>query len=49
MTAWRVLSPSAQQIVDPRVRRSWHHLNHEDGKLTSARLYAEKDGVKPPM
>jgi hypothetical protein len=24
-------------------------LKHEDGKLTSARLYAEKDGVKPPM
>jgi hypothetical protein len=24
-------------------------LKQEDGKLTSARLYAEKDGVKPPM
>jgi hypothetical protein len=24
-------------------------LKHEDGKLTSDRLYAEKDGVKPPM
>ena len=24
-------------------------LKHEDGKLTSGRLYAEKDGVKPPM
>jgi hypothetical protein len=24
-------------------------LKHEDGKLTTARLYAEKDGVKPPM
>ena len=24
-------------------------LKHEDGKLTSARLYAEKDGIKPPM
>jgi hypothetical protein len=22
---------------------------HDDGKLTSARLYVEKDGVKPPM
>ena len=22
---------------------------HEDGKLTSAGLYAEKDGIKPPM
>jgi len=22
---------------------------HDDGKLTSARLYAEKDGIKPPM
>jgi hypothetical protein len=24
-------------------------VKHEDGKLTSARLYAEKDGIKPPM
>jgi hypothetical protein len=24
-------------------------LKHPDGSLTSARLYAEKDGVKPPM
>jgi hypothetical protein len=24
-------------------------LKQEDGKLTSARLYAEKDGIKPPM
>jgi hypothetical protein len=24
-------------------------LKHEDGKLTSARLHAEKDGIKPPM
>jgi hypothetical protein len=24
-------------------------LKHEDGKLTSARLYAEEDGIKPPM
>jgi len=24
-------------------------LKHDDGKLTSARLYVEKDGVKPPM
>jgi hypothetical protein len=24
-------------------------LKHEDGKLTSARLYAEKGGIKPPM
>jgi len=22
---------------------------HDDGKLTSARLYVEKDGIKPPM
>jgi hypothetical protein len=24
-------------------------LKHDDGKLTSGRLYVEKDGVKPPM
>jgi hypothetical protein len=24
-------------------------LRHEDGKLASARLYVEKDGIKPPM
>jgi hypothetical protein len=24
-------------------------LKQEDGKLTAARLYAEKDGIKPPM
>jgi hypothetical protein len=24
-------------------------LKHEDGKLTSARLYAEKDSTKPPL
>ena len=24
-------------------------LKHDDGKLTSARLYVEKDGIKPPM
>jgi hypothetical protein len=24
-------------------------FKHEDGKLTSTRLYAEKDGIKPPM
>jgi len=29
----------------PFLRRS----THEDGKLMSSRLYAEKDGVKPPM
>ena len=24
-------------------------LKHDDGTLTSTRLYVEKDGVKPPM
>jgi hypothetical protein len=24
-------------------------LKHPDGSLTSNRLYAEKDGIKPPM
>jgi len=24
-------------------------LKHDDGKLTSTRLYVEKDGIKPPM
>jgi hypothetical protein len=24
-------------------------MKHDDGKITSARLYVEKDGIKPPM
>ena len=24
-------------------------LKHPDGRLTSNRLFAEKDGIKPPM
>ncbi len=27
----------------------WVYAEADDGKLTSARLYAEKDGIKPPM
>jgi len=36
-------------VCEPGVAVVVIALKHEDGKLTSARLYAEKDGIKPPM
>ena len=41
--------PGDISLLKPRVAVFVIALKHEDGKLTSARLYAEKDGVKPPM
>ena len=41
--------PGDISLLKPGVAVFVIALKHEDGKLTSARLYAEKDGVKPPM
>src|ERR1700739_4507343 len=38
---WSLLTPAAAVCV--------FALKHPDGTVTSSRLYAEKDGVKPPM
>ena len=42
-------APGDISLLKPGVAVFVIALKHEDGKLTSARLYAEKDGVKPPM
>jgi hypothetical protein len=42
-------SPGDISLLKPGVAVFVIALEHEDGKLTSARLYAEKDGIKPPM
>ncbi len=41
--------PGDISLLKPGVAVFVIALKHEDGKLTSARLYAEKDGIKPPM
>ena len=41
--------PGDINLLKPGVAVFVIALKHEDGKLTSARLYAEKDGIKPPM
>jgi hypothetical protein len=41
--------PGDVNLLKPGVAVFVIALKHEDGKLTSARLYAEKDGIKPPM
>ena len=41
--------PGDISLLKPGVAVFVIAAKHEDGKLTSARLYAEKDGVKPPM
>ena len=41
--------PGDISLLKPGVAVVVIALKHEDGKLTSARLYAEKDGIKPPM
>jgi hypothetical protein len=41
--------PGDMSLLKPGVAVFVIALKHEDGKLTSARLYAEKDGIKPPM
>jgi hypothetical protein len=42
-------APGDMSLVKPGIAVFVIAVKHEDGKLTSARLYAEKDGVKPPM
>jgi hypothetical protein len=41
--------PGDVSLLKPGIAVFVIALKHEDGKLTSARLYAEKDGIKPPM
>ena len=41
--------PGDISLLKPGVAVFVIALKHEDGKLSSARLYAEKDGIKPPM
>jgi len=41
--------PGDISLLKPGVAVFVIALKQEDGKLTSARLYAEKDGIKPPM
>jgi hypothetical protein len=41
--------PGDISLLKPGVAVFVIALKHEDGKLTSVRLYAEKDGIKPPM
>jgi hypothetical protein len=41
--------PGDISLLKPGVAVFVIALKHEDGKQTSARLYAEKDGIKPPM
>src|SRR6266478_4419801 len=41
--------PGDISLLKPGVAVFVIALKHEDVKLTSARLYAEKDGIKPPM
>jgi hypothetical protein len=41
--------PGDISLLKPGVAVFVIALKHGDGKLTSARLYAEKDGIKPPM
>ena len=41
--------PGDISLLKPGVAVFVIALKHEDGKLTSARLYAEKDGIKPPL
>ena len=41
--------PGDISLLKPGVAVFVIAVKHEDDKLTSARLYAEKDGVKPPM
>ncbi len=42
-------APGDISLLKPGVAVFVVALKHADGKLTSARLYAEKDGIKPPM
>ena len=42
-------APGDMSLLKPGVAVFVIAMKHPDGSLTSARLYAEKDGIKPPM
>jgi hypothetical protein len=42
-------APGDISLLKPGVAVFVLALKKPDGSLTSARLYAEKDGIKPPM
>ena len=42
-------APGDISLLKPGIAVFVFALKHPDGSLTSSRLYAEKDGVKPPM
>jgi hypothetical protein len=42
-------APGDISLLKPGIAVYVIALTHEDGKLTSSSLYAEKDGIKPPM
>ena len=42
-------APGDMSLLKPGVAVFVIALKHPDGSLTSTRLYAEKNGIKPPM
>jgi hypothetical protein len=42
-------APGDMSLLKPGVAVFVFAMKHPDGSLTSGRLYAEKDGIKPPM
>jgi hypothetical protein len=42
-------APGDVTLLKPGIAVFVIALKHPDGSLTSSRLYAEKDGIKPPM
>jgi hypothetical protein len=42
-------APGDMNLLKPGIAVFVIALKHPDGSLTSSRLYAEKDGIKPPM
>ena len=42
-------APGDKSLLKPGAAVFVIALKHDDGKITSGRLYVEKDGIKPPM
>jgi hypothetical protein len=42
-------APGDMSLLKPEIAVFVIALKHPDGSMTSSRLYAEKDGIKPPM
>lgn len=42
-------APGNMNLLKPGIAVFVIAMKHPDGSLTSSRLYAEKDGIKPPM